>query len=534
MPPFPAAPTHRDRQNGAHEPFKPQMRRILLTLALLAALTSPAAAQDHIASPEVELLSSDRSVNHAMIAAVAGDRLFVGGPATLSVFDISTPESPQLLGAVPAEGANEAEDVVTDGKLLALATPACPASPNGCVNVYDVTGTSPQKVSTIPANGQIAACIAGCRYLWVTGPNAIYDLADPSAPEEIGSFEYDDLEGPCFQAREVRPGIVLVACDPVLLFSTLPEHGATPAKPKLLARGAMPPASFVIGGAVHSAHWPQAGADRFLLTSLETPFNRECTEDVGAFITWDARAAGEFRPGARFTPIDQWRPTNGTFTDGRSPYNAIGCSPHFLDEHPTFANGGLVAQAALENGLRFLEVGPDGAITERGWFLGAGGTASTPVWHPNGQILYLADYARGLDVLRWTGPTFVPPGPAAPGTSTAPPSSPPASAPAARRLRLAGAQAPKKGRPSLVVEVPGAGRLSATVRTKGRFRGAIRAGRATPTEAGLVRLPLSLPAKAAAELRRRGRLALDVRLDWRPAEGARERRRSAVTLRRGR
>ena len=443
------------------------MARVALVLLALLCLAAPARAQDGIASQDVEPLASVRTANHAMIAAVAGDRLFIGGPATLQVFDITDPGAPAQIGIIPSEGANEAEDVVTNGRILAL------AGQRG-VQIYDVTGATPQKLSTIGGGGQVAACIEDCRYLWVTGPNTIYDLADPAAPEQIGDFDPDSLDGPCFQAREVRPGLVLVACDPMLLFSTLPEHGGSPSKPKQLASGSFPEASFTVGGAVHSAHWPQAGLDRFVLTTLETPFNPECTDQIGAFTTWDATAAAALRPGARFTPIASWRPTNGTFADGRNPYNAIGCSPHFLDEHPAFAD-------------------------------------------------------RGLDVLRWTGDTFVPPKASAP---SAPPAADPPPAP---RLRLAGAQAPRSGPPSLLVEVPAAGRLTARVTGRaGRFKGTIRTGRATTTQSGLVRIPLSLPKRARLELRRRGRLTLDTRLDFRPTSGPRQTLRARTTLRRTR
>ena len=151
------------------------MTRVALLLTLALVLVAPAHAQDSIASKDVEPLANLRTANHAMIAAVAGDRLFVGGPATLLVYDISDPASPQQIGAVPSEGANEAEDVVTNGRILAL------GGQRG-VQIYDVTGTAPQKLSTIGGGAQVAACIEDCRYLWVTGPNAIYDIANPAAP----------------------------------------------------------------------------------------------------------------------------------------------------------------------------------------------------------------------------------------------------------------------------------------------------------------------------------------------------------------
>ena len=471
-------------------------------LALLLALIAAAPAQAapvYVASDGVEFVQNVRTVGAGQGLSVVGERLFVTGPTHLSMFDIANPEAPELMGVATLEAANETEDVVTNGRILA-------ATGADGITLFDVSGESPQRLSTIDIGGQVASCVEDCRYLWVTGPNVIVDISDPMAPREVGGFLDDEEASQCFQAREVRPGLVLVACDPVLLVSTLAEHGATATAPKVIARGSMPEFDYLLAGAPHSAHWPRGGEDAFLLTTVETPFHQQCSEGIGAFLTWDAQ---------RFRVLDDWRPQNGTFLDGRSPYNAVGCSPHFLDEHPTFRDGGLVAVAALENGVRMLSVDGTGAIEERGFFIGGSGTAAVPVWHPDGRTLYVADYARGLDILRYTGPTFVPPAP--PGSPTAPgaPAAPPAT-PTRRRLRIAGVVGRGKRR-SLAVEVPGAGRLTLTGRR-------VRAARARARAAGLVTLPLRLT---------RGRRArVTVRVRWRPREGRVRVLRTRVTLRR--
>jgi hypothetical protein len=473
--------------------------RFALALLIAALAAAPAqAAPDHVASEGVELVQTVRSVGAGQGVSLVGERLFVTSPTHLSVFDVHDPETPALLGAAPLDGANETEDVVTNGRVLAT------ASPNG-VTIFDVSGPTPQRLSTLDVGAQVATCVLDCRYLWATGSNAIIDLADPAHPREAGSFVDDDedLDVGCFQAREVRPGLVLVACDPLLLISTLAEHGATPTKPKVIARGNAPEFDFLLAGAPHSAHWPRGGADAFVLSSTETPFHRDCGGDIGAFLTWDA---------SRFTVRDHWRPQNGTYLDGRSPYNAVGCSPHFLDEHPSFRDGGLVAVAALENGVRLLSVDSAGTIAERGWFLGAGGTAAVPVWHPDGRTLYVADYARGLDVLRYTGETFVP---AAASPAPSPVTAPGPAAPG-RRLRIAGVVR-RRGRAALAVEVPGRGRLTATGR-------GLRTTRVRARAAGLVTLALRLA--------RPGRRRVAVRVRWQPRRGRAAVLRTRVTLRR--
>jgi hypothetical protein len=75
---------------------------------------------------------------------------------------------------------------------------------------------------------------------------------------------------------------------------------------------------------------------------------------------------------------------------------------HWFTPHPTYRNGGLVAIAWYEHGTRFLQVGRDGSISEVGWFLPLGTTASAAYWITD-RIVYVSDYNRGLDVIRYTG-----------------------------------------------------------------------------------------------------------------------------------
>jgi hypothetical protein len=51
---------------------------------------------------------------------------------------------------------------------------------------------------------------------------------------------------------------------------------------------------------------------------------------------------------------------------------------------------------------------PDGSITEAGFFEPLGGATSAPHWAPDGRTVYAIDYQRGIDVIRWNGPLYVP------------------------------------------------------------------------------------------------------------------------------
>ena len=79
-----------------------------------------------------------------------------------------------------------------------------------------------------------------------------------------------------------------------------------------------------------------------------------------------------------------------------------------------------MALAWYEHGTRFVRVAGDGQIAEDGWFLGSGGQASAAYWITD-RVVYVADYIRGLDVLRFEGDVGgdappAPPPPAGGGT----------------------------------------------------------------------------------------------------------------------
>ena len=82
--------------------------------------------------------------------------------------------------------------------------------------------------------------------------------------------------------------------------------------------------------------------------------------------------------------------------------NALGCSPHWFNVQPGFRNGGIVGLAAYDNGTRFLKVDSAGKISEVGWFLPQGTQASAAYWITK-SIVYIVDYARGIDIVRFNG-----------------------------------------------------------------------------------------------------------------------------------
>jgi hypothetical protein len=178
--------------------------------------------------------------------------------------------------------------------------------------------------------------------------------------------------------------------------------GASPEHPKVLYTGES-------DAFVHSARWPRRGADKFVLIGGETNFTGRCDGANGEFRTYSADAVNAGKSRTFAGPVARLQPAgNGTYVDGKPPANHLGCSVHWFQEHSTFKNGGLVALSEYEDGVRFLQIKPDGKIQEQGFFAPLGGSSSSPKWAGRGDVVYSLDYDRGIDIVRWRGQHYVP------------------------------------------------------------------------------------------------------------------------------
>jgi hypothetical protein len=204
--------------------------------------------------------------------------------------------------------------------------------------------------------------------------------------------------------REIRPGVLLTACRPFSVITVNAEDapGASPGHPKVLYTGES-------DAFVHSARWPRSGHDKFLLIGGETNFTGRCDGNNGEFRTYSADAVNAGASKKFEGPIGRLQPAgNGTYTDGKPVANHLGCSVHWFQEHKSFRNGGLVALSEYEDGVRFLQVKPDGKIEEQGFFAPLGGSSSSPKWAPSGDVVYSLDYDRGIDIVGWKGKHYIP------------------------------------------------------------------------------------------------------------------------------
>jgi hypothetical protein len=432
----------------------------LATLTLLCA-AAPAAATvpalpDAVMSSNVEYLGSlKQDVGLTTGAKVVGKRLFVTSGKNISIYDISDPANPAPLGSMKANVAWENEEVPTNGKVLAVASdfysvgvPECVAAmaATGCVQFFDVRDPANIKqVGTIPIANHTAECALDCRYFYGRAGTIIdaRGILDGTPPKVIGNW-IDELaaqgvaEKSCHHIREIRPGVLLTACQPFAAISINAADGGSPAHPKVLYTGEA--AKFV-----HSARWPRQGQDKFVLIGGEKNFTGRCELNDSEFSVYSADRVLSGQATQFDGPLSQVGPAgNGVYADGKPVAGALGCSVHWFQEHPTFHDGGLVAISEYEDGVRFLEVTPAGKIVEQGYFLSLGSSSSSPKWAGKDDVLYSIDYQRGIDILRWKGKHYVPaadgtvtddPGMEGTGGTTPPPA--PSPAQAAERQALA-------------------------------------------------------------------------------------------------
>ncbi|MBI4259221.1 MAG: hypothetical protein HY658_01525 [Actinobacteria bacterium] len=280
--------------------------------------------------------------------------------------------------------------MATNGRILIMSE----TLPRNVLHVWDVRDKAhPVEIAAVSSDTEFESanhtmsCLFDCTWLWGSD-GAIVDLRNPGDPKVIQRNWMEGLPGEDgHDVEEVKPGFVLTSTDPWMYLDA-----RDPAHPRLLAVG--PDVGFV-----HSALWPRGARDRFAFTVGENNFTPRCELNEAFFRSWDTR---RWRRTHTFQEVDRLELSNGTYQDGNPAVNGLGCSTHWFEENPTYANGGIVAMAAYEHGTRFLRIGRDGAIGEVGWFVPYAGSTSAPHWATD-RIVYAIDYTRGLDVLRFTG-----------------------------------------------------------------------------------------------------------------------------------
>ena len=382
-------------------------------LLLCGSAPAPAGPLDGFTSSNVEFVQTIR-LPYVGGASVRNGYYYAAHGNGLDIFDVEDPENPQLVSrlSVPGDLLEYEDPDMNDSILLLSQLPAADPAHVGnnleqaaTLLVVDISDkAAPTVMATLPGAGDhTLTCLLDCT--WAYGSSGkIIDLHDPANPVLIDGLWTDGLvfnpSSDLFAAHdvtEVRPGMVLTASSPMILLDVSED----PTQPRVLGRSDGSPYSR--GGVA----WPRGGRDRFILSfneagelhgancTIRAQF-RGSTFDT-AFKVWDTRY---WKKTGMFVGRNQYYASDGVFTDGNPPIGD--CVATWFDPHPSFRNGGLVADPFGTNGLKFLQVATDGSIEEVGFWWPVNFSFALDATWINEEIVYLTVFDRGIDILRFT------------------------------------------------------------------------------------------------------------------------------------
>lgn len=435
------------------------MRRTALAAALTAAaVLGPAAPA--LAHPSVELdptLPFDvtysatdnieylgRFPEHAGTAggfpSEDGKHFYVTDPRGVYVYDTTDPADPKRLGSLALYqtqlgAALAQEDPDTNGEILLVDAATSPGSTSSQLRVVDVSDpTNLRLLASLNVTDHTWTCVTGppdsdgeqntCAYAYGRTGH-IVDLTNPKAPKLLtetwrSAVGYGARSNSPYthDLTEIRPGLVMTAGASAILMDT-----KDPTAPVRVAAIEQPGRFNSLG--YHSAEWARGGSDHYLvlgteiappaapglLSATENTAGSDCKGENSVIETWDARkvkkALEDFAKnddpavfeGVQFERVDKFDASGrGIFLDGRAPASQLYCA-HWMELHPDFHNGGLMAVSYYNRGTRFVEVDKDGVMNEIGWFTPAEGYSGSPQWVSD-DIVYISDYRRGLEIVR--------------------------------------------------------------------------------------------------------------------------------------
>ena len=447
------------------------MRRLPLIVLVLVAVLQPSTSSATAPPPgaissNVEFVANIPEMRTAIAVNFIGNTMFVSTTTGLYAYSVADPAAPSLVGALPMYiWENEDMDVDPVRNLVFISrdprgftTPGTSGAtfPFGAVHIIDVS--IPHAMTqigffTLPA-GHTSTCVNRCDYLWTGGPYAnktpagtpdftgrpIYatDVRDPlnprPCPMPIDTGRNDGVTDYAHDVQVDAEGVAWVAgAGGVRGYWTEGDHynpltdnveTATACAPIPYAGGGTPeeatPSRFMhnawrnVGATIPGEDDSQTPGDEtkgMVLYATEENITSNC-ESSGRFATYDLRGSldGEgwkdiANTKYRMRALDTWTP--------QGQEGSTGCaSAHYLDDR----GDGIVAYAFYGQGTRFLDVSDPKDIRQIGYYRPDGGNAWAPYWREIGEeeYVFVADNARGLDILRLDG------GPGAPAAAPPP------------------------------------------------------------------------------------------------------------------
>jgi hypothetical protein len=349
----------------------------------------------------------------ARIVNVDGQRrLYLSSAHSLAIYDITNPAFPVPLGALPIYNwENEDIAVSADGDTTILTEYA----DSFYVHVVDTSNPAvPVLAGSILFDGShtVECADPKCNYLF--GSNGkTYDIRDRHAPVEAPKKQWWSTRLGVRGGHALHQdaaGYWIADQTPLVMF-----EARNPLRPHLLTTGPVTKNTAYQHNNVRPAadrYQPRRPGDdssalrpgELLMGEGETNIVPACDgSGSGAFSTWSMIGWDEGRPMQQRHVL---RPVNGDYADGNPAVNALGCSGHWFSVREKrvgrYDGTYLVAAAWYEHGTRFLTVDRrTGKIRQVGYFQPVRGSASAAYWIRGTHFVYVVDYQRGVDILRF-------------------------------------------------------------------------------------------------------------------------------------
>jgi hypothetical protein len=407
------------------------MRRALMVASLLAAtlVFAPTAKGLPIpplaTSPNVQLVTNVPG-SYAGLNFKDHYAFATSWAQGLVVFDISTPDAPTPVATVPLPHF-ENEDVDLCGDTLLISNDRESKDFGGILYVIDIaTPSAPQVLASLPLGltgegrgpGHIANFVkSDCSQVWVDGGDhvEVIDLTDRAAPKDVGEFQSFAAVGP---DPSTLPAFVVTHDSELDATGTVWQVGgggvagyepsSDPLQPTLVSSSGAEGVNVDFNEANSKyndfiLHNSKRASDDTLLITEEDYIDQNGGDQTpgscngqGKFETWSI-APGQ----GAMKPVDTWQTeldgfvAGGKAEDSKAPIT-VNCSSHWFDYRD-----GIAAVGWYEQGVRFLDVTDPSDIRQIGYYLPADGATWAAYWVPGStDLVYTADPARGLDVLR--------------------------------------------------------------------------------------------------------------------------------------
>jgi hypothetical protein len=415
------------------------MRRIVLRSVLAAAAAAAVVgAQAGHAAPEgrtvfldpgpggftsgnvsyVASIPTGAGVSARVVTVKGQRRLYVSSAHSLMIYNINNPAVPIPLGVLPIYNwENEDIAVSKDGATTILTE----FESSFYIHVVDTSNPSaPTLVGSLVLDGSHTAECADvkCNYLFASNGKT-YDIRDnggplptsrtPKALPQSKWWSTQVGAGAAHALHQDAAGYWIADETPLVMFKA-----RNPLHPRRITTGPITLNTAYQHNNIRPAanrYRPRRVGNRskglrpgeLLMTEGETNFSPACGSGSGAFSTWSMVNWDKGRP---MKQLHVLRPVNGDYADGDPAVNALGCSGHWFnvreDMPARYAGKYLVAAGWYEHGTRFMAVdAKTGVIHQVGYFQPIRGSASAAYWIGTTGYVYVVDYQRGIDILRF-------------------------------------------------------------------------------------------------------------------------------------